>query len=500
VKPEILLTFNGDRDPFAPSGQDGPILSLLAQEALKTRFRAVMVFCTTDKVPQATTTIEAIQARHGLPVRLQATGIDDPTDYERILSELRRLFTAILLENPDCDFAIFLSPGTPQMQACWWHLAQSGEIPARRMLALRPKQYLAHGQAPLTEYLVRLVPRQLPKLELQGLPAVGDDEMEAVLTRVGMVGRHPLLKRVLQTAKRAAATDEPILILGESGTGKEFLARFIHDVSPRKARPLITMNCGAISETLAESYLFGHCKGAFTDAKFDKQGVFETAHGTSLFMDEIGELSLASQAKLLRTLQNGEIQPVGETTPRKVDARVVAATNVNLEEAVREKRFRGDLYHRLNVVPLALPPLRERITDIPLLVAHFIGLYNEKYGHDYAFDEEALRVFMQYTWPGNIRELHQAVKRCCIHAEAGVIDAAAACQHLGRAQAPNPLTLPPLPYEGFQVTEALDRVRQYYYEKAVELSSGNIQQAAKLVGVSQQNLNQYLKRRKNNPS
>ena len=203
-----------------------------------------------------------------------------------------------------------------------------------------------------------------------------------------------------------------ILITGESGTGKELIAKAIHDNSPRRTKPFITVNCGALTETLLESELFGHIKGSFTGAICNKRGLFDEADGGTIFLDEIGDITPALQVKLLRVIQEGEFKPVGSTEVRKVDCRVIAATHCNLDAFVREGKFREDLYYRLKVILIELPPLRERIDDLPDLAAHFLSHYSKRTGKVVThISKEAMSLLFAYPWPGNIRELEHAIER-----------------------------------------------------------------------------------------
>jgi len=226
------------------------------------------------------------------------------------------------------------------------------------------------------------------------------------------MGVSPAMQEVLRLLELVASADTTVLLLGETGTGKELAARAIHDNSPGRAGPLVVVNCAALPETLLESELFGHEKGAFTGAAFRKEGRFLLAHQGTLFLDEIGELSLPTQAKILRVLQTREFEPLGSTRTLKVEVRIIAATNRDLEKAVREGRFRDDLFYRLNVFPVTLPPLRERLEDLPWLAAHFLRRYGEKHRKEIkALDPEVMRCFRGYGWPGNIRELENVLER-----------------------------------------------------------------------------------------
>jgi transcriptional regulator with GAF, ATPase, and Fis domain len=231
----------------------------------------------------------------------------------------------------------------------------------------------------------------------------------------GIVGESPALRRLMDMVARVAATDTSVLILGESGTGKEMVANALHRQSQRAARPFVAINCAALTETLLESELFGHEKGAFTGAVVQKKGKLELAEGGTVFLDEIGELAAAMQAKLLRVLQQREFERVGGTRTWKLDVRLIAATNRDLVAAIRQGAFREDLYHRLNVVALHLPPLRERKEDIPALSSHFLRIFAARCGRrvqDIASD--AMAYLLAYPWPGNVRELENAIERAVV--------------------------------------------------------------------------------------
>jgi formate hydrogenlyase transcriptional activator len=230
-----------------------------------------------------------------------------------------------------------------------------------------------------------------------------------------IVGNSPVLLAVLRTVEQVAPTDSTVLIHGETGTGKELIARAIHNRSARKDRALVSVNCSAISAGLVESELFGHLKGAFTGAIERRIGRFELANGGTIFLDEIGELPLETQVKLLRVLQEQEFEPVGSSRTQRVDVRVIAATNRNLKEMVEAGRFRSDLYYRLNVFPLPLPPLRERNSDIPELVALFLSRFAKRFGKKVeGVSQETMARLMSYEWPGNIRELQNVMERAVV--------------------------------------------------------------------------------------
>jgi Nif-specific regulatory protein len=254
-----------------------------------------------------------------------------------------------------------------------------------------------------------------------------------------IVGSSPALLAVLQLVERAAPTDATVLILGETGTGKELIARAIHDRSARKDRPLVKVNCGAISAGLVESELFGHVKGAFTGALDKRTGRFELADGGTLFLDEVGELPSETQVKLLRVLQEGEFEPVGSSRTVKVDVRIIAATNRNLEDEVKAGRFRADLFYRLNVLPLHNPPLRQRKEDIPQLAMFFLSRFSRQFGRTLdGIAQETIELMMNYHWPGNIRELQNLIER-------GVVLSNGAALTIDRRLLPSAQTGQPMP-------------------------------------------------------
>ncbi|NTV15085.1 MAG: sigma-54-dependent Fis family transcriptional regulator [Desulfobulbaceae bacterium] len=294
----------------------------------------------------------------------------------------------------------------------------------------------------------------------------------------GMETANPVMAALLDTALRVAESEASVLISGESGTGKELLARLIHRRSPRREAPLVAVNCAAIPDTLIESELFGHVKGAFTGAVANRKGRFQSARGGTLFLDEIGELKLDMQAKLLRALQEKEVQPVGSDRTEKVDARIIAATNRDLKEETGAGRFREDLYYRLGVIPLHLPPLRERPEDIAALANHFLRKQGAPAG--VRFSPAALAVLNSYPWPGNIRELQNAVERACILRRGEEIGGS----ELGLPGPAGPagdgeglgLEIPP---EGI----SLEAVEKELIRKALARSGGNRSEAARLLRI-----------------
>ena len=300
-----------------------------------------------------------------------------------------------------------------------------------------------------------------------------------------MIGRNVEMARIYQLIAQIAPTSATVLVTGESGTGKELVARAIHAQSPRARRPFVAVNVAALPDALVESELFGHEKGAFTGALAQKPGRFELAHSGTLFLDEIGSLRLDLQTKLLRALQQREIERLGGGRTVRVDVRVVAATNVNLRQAVRERRFREDLYYRLNVVPIAVPPLRERRDDIPLLVDHFLAKYAREFNRDVrGVSAGALEVLARYDWPGNVREMENIIQRSVVLAGGPVLQ----LQDL-----PLDLALPETGARlgedtGLPLREAREQFERQYVLRVLERVGWNQSRAARVLGLHRNTL------------
>jgi two-component system response regulator HydG len=304
------------------------------------------------------------------------------------------------------------------------------------------------------------------------------------------VGKNRAFAEVLRVAEAVAPSDSTVLITGESGTGKEVLARYIHSLSEREGGPFISVNCGALPESLLESELFGHVKGSFTGAHRDKEGLLVAASGGTFFLDEVGEMSPALQVKLLRALQEREVVPVGATEPVTIDARIVAATNRDLEYEVRRAAFRSDLYYRLNVISLHLPPLRERPGDIPLLAEHFLRELSARdgAGRTLQLEPAALALLQRYDWPGNTRELENALERAAVLTRGEVIGVDALPARITQEQAA------PLVSEHPPANPTLEVIERAYILWVLQSEGGNKARAAEVLGIDPSTLYRKLNR------
>lgn len=317
-------------------------------------------------------------------------------------------------------------------------------------------------------------------------------------SRIKMIGESPKMLALFELIEKVADSDSTVLIMGESGTGKELVAQSIHELSSRKNKNFIPVNCGAIPDELLESELFGHVKGSFTGAIANRIGRFEMADRGTLFLDEIGDMKTCLQVKLLRVLQNRELEPVGATRPKKIDTRIIAATNQNLEQLVEDKTFREDLYYRLSVIPIVIPPLRERKEDIPLLVESFV----QKFNHDNrrsvnGFDEQAMSALLAYEWPGNIRELENLVERMVILKGSGTITLQDLPEKYCRVRCERPqLETVPLPTDGICLSSAVEEFENRLIIQALEKTNGNKKEAATLLNLKRTTFIEKLKKKK----
>ncbi|HWP24577.1 MAG TPA: sigma-54 dependent transcriptional regulator [Candidatus Binatia bacterium] len=295
------------------------------------------------------------------------------------------------------------------------------------------------------------------------------------------VGEHPLIQKIQSLVRRVAPTDATVLITGESGTGKEVVARIIHNLSARAERPFLPINCAAIPGDLMESELFGHARGAFTGAHHSRAGMFQLAEGGTLFLDEIGEVPLSLQPKLLRALQNGEVRPVGADRPQSVNVRVIAATNKDLVKEMEAGTFREDLFYRLQVIPIHLPPLRSRRSDVPLLIHHFLEKANRKYHASAKISSEAMVYLWEYDWPGNVRELENVIERLVVLCDKGEIGLTDLPTNISSFVSEKKIPQPTLINRELDFRTALKQFEQRLIDEALRLADGNKAMAARML-------------------
>jgi DNA-binding NtrC family response regulator len=405
-------------------------------------------------------------------------------------TEIYRYASAFIAEaveaaGPTVELTFHLSPGTPVMASVWLLLATS-RFPAELIES-------SAGSLNTVEHPFNLPAEILPDLlrEPDRRLAEATAERPGVASNFGaIVARSETMKRVVALARKAAPRNVPLLIEGESGTGKELLARAVHSVSPRAGRSMVVVNCGAIPSNLVESRLFGHNKGAFTGADRAQPGCFEEADGSTLFLDEVGELPLPAQVALLRVLQEGEVTRIGENKVRKVDVRVIAATNRDLFAETIERRFREDLFYRLAVLRIKLPPLREREGDLPPLIDELLDRINQEMADDPLFkakelDAGARALLLAQSWRGNVRELQNTLRRALVWSDRQMLQTADIEDALLPEIVPRAEGVLDRPLgNGFNLDQILQDVEVHYIRRAIEGAAGNKSRAARLIGYS----------------
>ncbi len=425
---------------------------------------------------------EAITRNH-LRLILQGDGYEvtlAESAEEGLRAMTERDFSAVL-----CDIKL---PGMDGMEFLKWAREHHPRTPVIMITAFatieNAVEAMQRGAAdyvtkPFTADQIRIVTRRaIERVELETEVVRLREEVKRRYAFGTIITRSPAMLKVLEVIRTVCETDATVLITGETGTGKELVARAIHFNSPRKTGPFIAISCGALTETLLESELFGHERGAFTGAVRRKEGKFEAANRGTLFLDEVSTMSPAMQVKLLRVLQEGEFERVGGNEPVKTDVRVIAATNEDLFDLVRQGTFRQDLYYRLNVVPIRLPPLRERLDDIPYLALHFLAEARRSFGHGPdAFSHRAIEQMLRYPWPGNVRELKHTVERAVLMTRGSVIESldlptgALPAQHVGQED-----RLPPL-------RDYLRDCERAYYRALLKRHGGHVTNALKEAGL-----------------
>ena len=489
----ILLTFTGFHDPYSKGligdeEQPGPIITLINAKA----FDKVILFSTPKTEKITFETRSSISNLHpGIDIEIKGLPLEDPTDYIGILKGLRKNFEEISSNVLNAKYFISVASGTPQMHACWLLLVSSGEIPAH-ILHTRPPRFVTKDRPIISDVDLTLPEFPIVRSNILNIDTVEDSpDANKVIAQLSIVGDHPSIAKALENAATLAQSTASIIILGETGTGKEVFAKFIHLLSNRTAGQFVPINCAAIPEALVESLLFGHRKGSFTGATTDQLGKFDQADGGTLFLDELGELPLSMQAKLLRVLQDGLVEPVGDKKPHKVDVRIIAATNMDLGMAIKEGQFREDLYYRLHVGEIKLPPLRERKSDIPKLALHVLDRINANLKRPKKLSPDALARLQVHSWPGNVRDLANVIERSALLSRSVVIEAdnLIISEPLTKS---DPLAFLPEPSEDFSIEEFLTSARKQMLLKALEMSEGNQSKAARLLGVTPQAVHKFI--------
>lgn len=436
----------------------------------------------------------------GLKAQVHEVNLKGPTDFASIYQAVRSVLSEVDAagNNKDYERVFHLSPGTPAMASVWILTAKS-RFPAK-LIESSKEHGVKEVNIPFdvtAEFLPDLF--ATPDKRLKELSASGLPEHVAFAQ---IIHRSPIMKRLIARAHKVALRSVPVLIEGESGTGKELLSRAIHDASPRKAKPFIAVNCGAIPKELVESEFFGHEKGAFTGANSAREGHFEKAHGGTLFLDELGELPLTMQVKLLRVLQEGEVVRLGASKPIKVDVRIVAATNKDMAQEVADGRFREDLFYRIAVAILKIPPLREREGDMGLLVDQLLERVNAESKADPGYQHKKIHVkgrniLLQRDWPGNVRELLNTLRRAALWSDGGTISVQDIEESLIQMpQASSKRGVLDRPLEGgVDLPELMGQVARHYLERALKESGGQKTKTAELLRLgSYQTLGNWMEK------
>ena len=523
---QILFTFVGNRDPYTNPGEEtlGPILSLLSVQA----YDRIFLFCTGPEYFERARTVETLARENDSRQKFSFINIDlsSPIDYgeiyEHLWAAIEQQVLPALPGGRDNDISILLDPGTPQMQTVWFLLARSGQLSATLVQGVPPQFSGGVYKAKTVKLDNAVFPEILPFRQGAEILEVSEEEdkryhyqphagtepggqwITGIKTR--LFGSSPVFSKIISDAERIAKYgDESVLLFGETGTGKNMIARLIHEKSGRRNKAFVPVNCSAISPTLVESEFFGHKKGSFTNAVDNRIGKFRTADGGTVFLDEIGDLPLDIQPKLLKVIEEKILSPVGEDKQYEVDVRIIAATNHSIEQLIREGKFRLDLYQRIKNIVINLPPLREREQDIVVLAEHFLQEWNRKYDEHKCFSSECWDVLKSYTWPGNVRELQHVVNSVCSQNTTNEIDPDLLTESLTSADsADGPAArdekrpvLPDIMDPGFDIKSALTTIEEDYYRKALALAEGSRQKAAQLLGINAPAFRKALRERFN---
>lgn len=493
---QVLLAWIGNADLAAVEGSLDKGVGPIAQ-ALNTGWFTDAVFL--DDHPQGRTAAWQawVQGGSTTTIAVRAAPLSGPTEFGEIYLAATSAIAAVRAQHgPDAQLAFHLSPGTPAMAAVWLLLAKSRY--AARLIESSRQHGVRVVNAPF-DIAADFLPDLLRDADARLARQVSAHP--PLLARFGdILYRGAAMATVVARARKVAVRTVPVLILGETGTGKELLARAIHHAGPRKKGPFVALNCGAIPAELVESELFGHQRGAFTGAVADRPGAFEQASGGTLLLDEVGELPLAIQVKLLRVLQDQEIRRLGDVRARRVDVRIIAATHRDLITDIATARFREDLYYRLAVAVLRLPALRARREDLPMLVDHLwtqvqAEAAEDPYGTHKTISVGARNLLVAYAWPGNVRQLINTLRRAAIWCDGDVVSANDIAAELPLETSTQRSEGDTLLGDGFSVEHALSQLARSYLTRAMAEAGGNKTRAAKLLGLaSYQTLNNWLKK------
>lgn len=479
---ELLIAWIGTTDINASLGVPTAGIGPIAQALDGGRYQSVHLL-SNFSAGESKAFLKWLTPRTSAKIHLHTVKLSSPIDFGEIYERVVDVLTEI--SRPAMRLTFHLSPGTPTMAAVWILVAKT-TYPARLIQTSKQKG-VEEANIPFdisAEFIPQLLQRTDERLSSLAMGATDDD-----VVFENIIHRSVVMTRVIEQARRVAIRSIPVLIEGESGTGKELMARAIHRASPRKNKPFIAVNCGAIPPELVESEFFGHKKGSFTGAATDRKGHFELAHGGTIFLDEIGELPKPIQVKLLRTLQEGEVIPVGSSDAKNVDVRVVAATNRTLINEVANGSFREDLFYRLAVAIIKLPPLRARTGDLLLLIDALMEQVNEASSplgvKPKKISVAAKNLLLHHSWPGNIRELLNTLQRAVVWSDDETIDQEAirdAILVTPKARSDNDAILNRSLESGFVLEDMLANVARHYLQRALEQTKGNKTQAAALLG------------------
>jgi DNA-binding NtrC family response regulator len=495
----ILVTWIGQTDLNAAAAHSEAGLGPVGQAVTQRTFDRVVLLSNYPK-DQSAAFLPWIKQHADAAFEIEPVALTRPTHfgeiYQAVTATLDRLSQRF---GDDTRLTFHLSPGTPAMAAVWILVAKTRH--GAELIESSKQHGVQSAEIPF-DISAEFIPAVYGRAD-RDLMRVGAGLTDEAPEFSDIIHQGPAMREVIARARRVAARTVPVLIEGESGTGKELLARAIHQSGPRRDRPFIAVNCGAISRDLAESEFFGHRKGAFTGAHADRVGYFEAARGGTLFLDEIGELSPDLQAKLLRVLQEGQVTRVGDTAARAVDVRLVAATNRTLTEEVAEGRFRADLFFRIAVALIRIPPLRERPGDFTHLVAHLLERINRDSTSDPAWQSKrlapsAINRLARHCWPGNVRELTNTLARAALWSTGPVITEADVDEALLELPSPDQAGVGLLDHpieKGVDLPGLMRRLACHYLDAAMTLSGGNKTRAADLLGLpSYQTLTNWLKK------